>query len=235
MAWVPSHTTLARHPKLKRASRLAGCSDVQMIGHLHLLWWWALELAPDGDLSPYDVEDIADAASWQGDADAFVRALIDCGPGDAHGFLEPDMRLHDWEDYGGRYSARVESARKAAKARWDKQSPDNADAMRSQSDTHASRNTDESRGEEIRADETESKRRRKTSMRHDWQPDSDNVARLKAKFPKVDVDGELETFRDHFISKGETRLDWDASLRTWIRNAETYRQRREGEKPGGWR
>lgn len=63
---------------------------------------------------------------------------------------------------------------------------------------------------------------RRTSMTESWQPDPDNVKRLKEKYPKVDVDREVDAFRDHFISKGEPRADWNAGLRTWIRNADKW-------------
>jgi hypothetical protein len=91
MPWVQSHSNLRTHPKLKRAARLAGCSQPEMAGHLHFLWWWALETQPDGDLSVWEAEDIADAAGWEGDPHTFVTALLDCGPGDKRGFLDPDM------------------------------------------------------------------------------------------------------------------------------------------------
>jgi hypothetical protein len=149
MPWVQSHSDLRHHPKLKRAARAAGCSPVQMSGHLHWLWWWALDIAPDGDLSPYDPDDIADAAGWEGDAGTFVRALMDCGPGDKAGFLDPDMRLHDWEQYGGKYRKRSEAGRKAASARWHSEDnavsePANANALQ----THCDGNAEERRGEE---------------------------------------------------------------------------------------
>jgi len=196
-----------------------------MIGHLHLLWWWALEIAPDGVLSAYDHADLADAAQWTGDPDRLVGALLNCGPGDAHGFLEPGLVLHDWNDYGGRYAARVAAGRKAAQARW---APTDADAMRTHRVTHTDRNTEERRGEE-------KKIKRKTRMTEDWKPDPANLDRLKEKYPKIDLEGEVERFRDHWIGKGEVRADWNASLRTWASNAETYRQQRGGERPGGWR
>lgn len=130
MAWIPSHQELRNHPKLKRAARIANVPAPTMIGHLHLLWWWALDHAPDGDLSRYDEWDIADAAMWEGDAEVFVMALKDCGPKGSAGFLA-DGRLHDWDEYGGKYGQRVEAARKAAAARW--HSSPNADAMRTHS------------------------------------------------------------------------------------------------------
>jgi hypothetical protein len=121
MPWVQSHSNLRTHPKLKRAARMAGCSPVEMSGHLHWLWWWALETQPDGDLSVWEPEDIADAAGWEGDPHTFVTALLDCGPGDKRGFLDPDMRLHDWDEYGGAYRRKVEAGRESAKRRWDRE------------------------------------------------------------------------------------------------------------------
>ena len=212
MPWVPSHTSLARHPKLKRAARIAGVNEPAMIGHLHLLWWWALELAPDGDLSGYDIEDIADAAGWQGEPDRFFDALLNAGPGQSSGFIEPTFQLHDWQEYGGRYGKRVAAARKAAAARWSKE----ANAEPSQS-------------------ERKQQRKRGTLMTEDWQPDEANVARLQQKFPKLDIAGQVGMFRDFWLSKGEARADWNAGLRTWCAKAEQFRLDKTGEKVGGWR
>lgn len=107
MAWIQSDQTLRDHPKVKRAARLLEIPRPQMLGHLHLLWWWAVDYAPDGDLTDYDPDEIADAAMWDGDPEAFVGALIDCGrsgPGllDAAGGV---LAIHDWDDHAGRAPA----------------------------------------------------------------------------------------------------------------------------------
>lgn len=105
MAWIESHQTLARHPKTRKLARLLDISVPQTIGHLHCLWWWAMDYAQDGDLSDYDCTDVADAALWEGDADAFVAALAECGAGGGIGFLElgdSGYIIHDWQDYAGR-------------------------------------------------------------------------------------------------------------------------------------
>jgi len=106
MAWIESHQELGRHPKTARLARLLGVSLPQVIGHLHLLWWWALDFALDGDLTGLDAIDIAEAARWDGDPQLFLDALLTCGRNGEPGFLErtEDGRLliHDWWDYAGK-------------------------------------------------------------------------------------------------------------------------------------
>lgn len=99
MSWIESHDTLARHPKTRRLVRLLNISTPQAIGHLHLLWWWALEYAEQGDLTAYDDADIADAAMWEGETAIFVGALRTAG------FINPDNTIHDWQDYAGKLLA----------------------------------------------------------------------------------------------------------------------------------
>ncbi|MBX5476780.1 MAG: hypothetical protein IRZ18_06625 [Clostridia bacterium] len=120
MAWLESHQELRDHPKTKRLARMLGISLPAAIGHLHLLWWWAMDYAPDGDISDYDAYDIADAAGWEGEPEAFLDALINCGPGDSPGFVERDefgMRLHDWDDYGNQYKERQAAAERKRRSR----------------------------------------------------------------------------------------------------------------------
>lgn len=236
--WIPSHAHLADHPKLKRAARLAGVGIPQMIGHLHLLWWWALKFAPDGDLTDFEIEDLADGAGWDGDPGVMVRALVECGPGDSAGFVEiEDGRtvLHDWDEYGGSYTRRVESARKAAETRWAKHRE--GSPMRPHEVSDAAGNAEENRGEEKTGEREgdEPRRKRRSRMTEDWVPDPVKLVRLSQQFPEVSLAEETAKFRDYWISKGEIRADWDASLRSWIRNAERYRQERMGVQQGGWR
>lgn len=106
MAYIPSYQTLARHPKMQEAARLLGIEEATMIGHLHLLWYWAMDYAPDGDLAACSPASLAAGAQWRGDAAVFVDALCNCGYGGAAGFLDRDasgaLCLHDWHDYGGK-------------------------------------------------------------------------------------------------------------------------------------
>lgn len=107
MAYLQSHQELKQHPKTKRMARMLGVSVPAAIGHLHCLWWWALDYAQDGDLFGYSNEDIAEAALWDGEPTAFVTALLGCGVGNSAGFLEArdgarGFIIHDWWDYAGK-------------------------------------------------------------------------------------------------------------------------------------
>lgn len=100
MAWIESHQELGRHPKMKKLARILNIAVPTAVGHLHFFWWWALDYAQDGSLSRYDAGDIADAALWEQDAQAFVDAMVEAG------FIDRDqdgtLRIHDWDDYAGR-------------------------------------------------------------------------------------------------------------------------------------
>lgn len=96
MAWIESHQSLGGHLKLRRLARELRIHRAQAIGHLHFLWWWALDNAPTGDLSALASAEIADVAEWPGPEDTFVAALKACG------WIDGDGKIHEWEDYAGR-------------------------------------------------------------------------------------------------------------------------------------
>ena len=116
MAWLEAHQELPRHPKTKRFARMLKISIPQAVGHLFLLWWWALDYAENGDLSKYDAYDLADAVQWDGDPEEFLSAMIECGPGGTCGFIEKDesgnIFIHDWDKYSGRLVEKREKNRK---------------------------------------------------------------------------------------------------------------------------
>jgi hypothetical protein len=87
-----------------------------------------MDYAQDGDLTKFDAYDIADAAGWEGDAQAFLDALIACGIGEGAGFVERDEYgttwLHDWQDYGGKlFAERKKNAEKQSRYRESKATP----------------------------------------------------------------------------------------------------------------
>jgi hypothetical protein len=80
---------------LRLAARVRACGP-QVIGHLHYLWWWALDYAPNGDVSRFAAQEIAAASEWNGDPDLWLAALGETGWIDATG------HLHDWTNHGGK-------------------------------------------------------------------------------------------------------------------------------------
>jgi len=95
-AWIKSHQALRDHPKTRKLARRVGGVPAA-IGHLHCLWWWCIDYAPDGDLTKHDAEDIAIACEWEGEPKDIVKHLTACG------FIDNSdgLRVHDWDEYGG--------------------------------------------------------------------------------------------------------------------------------------
>lgn len=118
MPWIESHTSLRYHPKVARLSRKLSIPIPAAMGHLHCLWHWALEFASDGDITKFDIDEIAAAAMFDpndydlsggdiGGDSAFVKALVDSGWLDES---ETSLTLHDWWEYSGQL---MESRRQA--------------------------------------------------------------------------------------------------------------------------
>jgi hypothetical protein len=109
MAWLRIDERLVTHRKTMKASESLDILPVHFIGHAVSLWLWALEQATDGDLSDASPLTIARAAQWTGDPKIFTEAMK------TSGFIDVDergMRIHDWEEYGGKL---LESRDKAKK------------------------------------------------------------------------------------------------------------------------
>lgn len=107
MAWIESHQSLSRHRKTTRAVSILRVDRHKLIGHLHSLWWWAIDnVGSDGSLGDLTDDEVAQAAEWTQDAALFVGALS------AAGFIDSDESggrcLHDWYDYAGKYLCRRE-------------------------------------------------------------------------------------------------------------------------------
>lgn len=111
VAWIELHQTLPTNKKTVRLKNLLRIKTPQAVGHLCILWLWALDNAPDGDLSEFSTEEIAEFACWSGkNPDDFVNALIKAG------FLDEDLHIHNWYDYAGKLveKRKVDAERKRA-------------------------------------------------------------------------------------------------------------------------
>jgi hypothetical protein len=105
MAWIESHQALGRHPKLLRLAGQLRIHRAQALGHLHFLWWWALDYAPYGDVSALTSAEIAAAAEWPGDVTQFDKSLRESG------WIDDNGHLHDWMEYAGKLVERRQADR----------------------------------------------------------------------------------------------------------------------------
>ncbi len=111
MAWIELHQTLPKNKKTIKLKRELGIKTPQAVGHLCMLWLWALDNTTDGDISEFTADDIAEVCEWKKDSEKFYAALINAG------LIDGDLRIHDWDEYFGRLMAKREVNREQAKAR----------------------------------------------------------------------------------------------------------------------
>lgn len=104
--WIKVDQDLRQHFKVKQMARILDTSVAAVCGHMQFLWSWALDYAPNGDISRFDAWDIADAAGWDGDPEQFYDALFAVGGKDRPGFLEHGddgaVMIHDWMEHTGK-------------------------------------------------------------------------------------------------------------------------------------
>lgn len=111
MAWIELHQAVWTHRKTFELSAALGLDETYAAAHVMRLWSWALDNASDGDLSHLSTRVIAYGAGWRApNADGFVDALVMVG------WLDADHRIHDWDEYTGRF---VERRKQDAKRKRD--------------------------------------------------------------------------------------------------------------------
>jgi len=127
LQYVKVQQDLPRHHKTRKLARLLGTGRAQATGYLVCLWSWALIHAPDGDLSRFDVDDIAEEAGWEwgplletAPGDHFVKALVDSGFLDRpeSGGDSPPLRIHDWGLHSGAFLAANDGGAAGNHIRW---------------------------------------------------------------------------------------------------------------------
>lgn len=109
MLWIKSYQATDRDPQTRKFCRLTGLDIPRAVGSLHMIWWWALDWAPDGDISKFESVDLADAAHFGGDPVAFFDALVQSG------YVSKTLdgyEIVDWHNIGGQV---IEGRKKAAK------------------------------------------------------------------------------------------------------------------------
>jgi hypothetical protein len=117
--YVQSGTDLSDSWKVDTVAVALDVPYVQVLGHLHLLWWFTANATHDsqefGDLSRFTASILERRMRWSGTAGALVDALV------ASGWLDDvdgALFVHDWGDHSGagvvrmnRNAARMRSSR----------------------------------------------------------------------------------------------------------------------------
>ncbi|MEB3103056.1 hypothetical protein [Ferviditalea candida] len=106
MAWIELHQSLWTHKKTIMIAAILDIDELYAAAHMSKLWTWALDNAPDGNLTGLPDRVIAFGAGWKDDASVFVQAAIEAGWIDREG---DSTTLHDWYDYAGRLLEKKEA------------------------------------------------------------------------------------------------------------------------------
>jgi hypothetical protein len=129
-------TDFLRHPKTRKLKRRLGTDGVFA---LLALWLFTSDAKSDGDLSGMSEEEVELAADWEGEPGALIHALTETRFLDG---VTGSYSIHNWakrNPYAAARAVRIEAARKAAVAKWQKQKITDATGMSSASASDAAR------------------------------------------------------------------------------------------------
>ena len=114
MAWIELHQSVWDHRKTLTLAAELDLEDIYAAAHIIHLWTWALDNAPEGDLTGLMPRVIAIGAGWRNNPDQFVEAVIKAGWIDRVG---DSLFIHDWEEYAGKLMDRRASERERSRQR----------------------------------------------------------------------------------------------------------------------
>lgn len=177
-------------------------------------------------LFPMDTVDIQELLRELIDAGAIRRYQVD---GKEYGAIRNFRQhqrpkkpndVHPMPDEFGTYVGLSDVSGERVGNRWGKTSADGGEGR-----------VGESRGEEDGEEDGEERRgrgraKRATTIPKDFEPIlTDTIKGIVAKWPQGMLNRELDKFRDHHTAKGSVMKDWQAAFRTWLRNADEWKDR----------
>ena len=96
MAWIEYHTELRDHWKIHRLSEALETDYNHALGTISLIWLWAAQYAPKGDLSRFSDVEIRRAGRFESEK-LSKKTLKECS------LIDDKERLHDWKKHGLKY------------------------------------------------------------------------------------------------------------------------------------
>lgn len=225
--WIVSCQTLGTHRKLMALCRILDVPDIMAVGLLHYLWWWALDNAPDGNLTGIDPADISAAAHWRGDPKLFTQALIAVrfvDSNDATG----NLLLHDWDDYAGRLTAARASAaqrNRDYRLRLKLKSPRDSNGTvtirsRDGNVTCNSNSNSNSNSNRTVIDTKEIDKEKQSSSLHDIFYSFKNDSR----YLKIDFENEFKKFTEYWFEGKRKLKNHKLASHNWLDRALEYRK-----------
>jgi hypothetical protein len=113
VAWIELHQSVWTHRKTLLLADALGLIPIYAAAHISHLWTWALDNAPNGELTGLPPRVIAAGAGWTGDPEQFIAAVITSGYVER---ADEALLLHDWDDYAGRLIDRREQQKERMRA-----------------------------------------------------------------------------------------------------------------------
>ena len=103
MAWIESHTSLEKHPKLIRLQTAMRWSRNETVGFLHRFWWMVLEVSPSGDVTALSSPEVmSETLNMKVDlVGEALEQMEKVGLLDRTG--DGKLIVHGWLDYAGIY------------------------------------------------------------------------------------------------------------------------------------
>ena len=213
--WIKMRHSLKTAPEVVRIASALKADRLRTVGALYVLWCIADNHATDdGELHNYTCDAIDEEVGWVGFADAVCDAgWLECS---SNSIIFPNFSRNNGK-----------SAKRRALDADRKRGVRNVSA----SETDKKRTREEKRREEKIKEKSppvvppgdKPNRKRKTSMNPEWEPDQWNLEWAQENgFSDLEVEEQLPQFRDHWLGKGETRQDWQATWRTWMRNSRKF-------------
>jgi len=99
-----------KHPKTLALAESLKIPIAQAIGHLEALWHFTAQYAIQGDIGRWDDKLIAESCLWDGEAERFTSALVECGWLDVD--EEHRLVVHDWAEHADQSTKKVLANRK---------------------------------------------------------------------------------------------------------------------------
>lgn len=219
--WLKVEMGTPDKPEVWAVAETLGIDPDAAFGKLFRIWAWFDEQTESGN-APSVTKALLDRKVG---VTGFCDAVIDAG-----WMIEEEKTifLPNFDRHTGKTAKnRALTAKRAADHR--RKSNDDRNAQRNGASVTSALPREEKRREESNTPCSPPKRKRvtqSTQLPKDFEPNQTCLDLAAEK--GVDLSVELPQFKDHYTAKGERRKDWQASLRTWIRNAAKWQKPRAG-------